>query len=169
MAAVAPSRIRWMPHDDQEREAVREALSHILSSSYFCNSKRYPALLGYVVEQTLNGHGDQIKERTVGVEPLAELLITTRTPILSSAIQPGRSANGWRSIIAMLPTSRSRYLSRLAPTSRSSFVLPTSQTNKRRDFLYRSRPKRLSLRMSAHQDRRPTSHQRGLGSQLSPL
>jgi hypothetical protein len=59
-----------MPHDDQEREAVREALSHILSSSYFCNSKRYPALLGYVVEQTLNGHGDQIKERTVGVEAL---------------------------------------------------------------------------------------------------
>ncbi len=38
------------------------------ASSYFCNSKRYPALLQYLVEQTLQGSGDEIKERTVGVE-----------------------------------------------------------------------------------------------------
>ena len=44
------------------------ALEEILASTHFCNSKRYPALLRYVVEQTLSGHGDKIKERTVGIE-----------------------------------------------------------------------------------------------------
>jgi hypothetical protein len=39
-----------------------------LESSYFSNSKRYPALLRYVVEQTLLGHGDELKERTVGID-----------------------------------------------------------------------------------------------------
>ena len=44
------------------------ALEEVLASPHFCNSKRYPALLRYVVEQTLLGHGDEIKERTVGID-----------------------------------------------------------------------------------------------------
>lgn len=40
----------------------------ILASSQFCNSKRYPGFLRYVVDQTLNGNIDLIKERTVGIE-----------------------------------------------------------------------------------------------------
>lgn len=47
---------------------VRQELASILESSHFSNSKRYPALLRYVVETTLNGHSDRIKERTLGVE-----------------------------------------------------------------------------------------------------
>jgi len=47
---------------------VRDAMEKVLSSPQFCNSRRYPALLRYVVDKTLSGHGDQIKERTVGVE-----------------------------------------------------------------------------------------------------
>lgn len=47
---------------------MREALEKILASPQFSNSKRYPGLLRYVVEQTLNGHIDQIKERTIGIE-----------------------------------------------------------------------------------------------------
>ena len=34
----------------------------------FRNSKRYPALLKYIVEQTLDGRGDGIKERILGIE-----------------------------------------------------------------------------------------------------
>jgi hypothetical protein len=33
-----------------------------------CNSKRYPALLRYVVEQTLAGQATGLKERTIGIE-----------------------------------------------------------------------------------------------------
>jgi len=52
---------------------VREALEKVLSNPQFSNSKRYPALLRYVVDQTLNGNGEQIKERTVGVEVFGRL------------------------------------------------------------------------------------------------
>jgi hypothetical protein len=45
-----------------------DALEEVLASPYFSNSKRYPAILRYVVEQTLLGHGDEIKERTVGID-----------------------------------------------------------------------------------------------------
>jgi hypothetical protein len=34
----------------------------------FRNSKRYPSLLRYVVEQALDGHAGELKERTLGIE-----------------------------------------------------------------------------------------------------
>ncbi len=37
-------------------------------SPHFCNSKRYPALLKFIVENTLSGKSDQLKERSLGVE-----------------------------------------------------------------------------------------------------
>jgi hypothetical protein len=43
-------------------------LAEILSSPHFCNSKRYPALLQYIVENTLAGKSEFLKERTLGVE-----------------------------------------------------------------------------------------------------
>jgi hypothetical protein len=46
---------------------VRSELARILDSSQFQNSKRYPALLRYVVEQALEGNTD-LKERTLGIE-----------------------------------------------------------------------------------------------------
>src|SRR5665213_3111835 len=48
--------------------AVREQLDRILASPLFKNSKRYPSLLRYVVEQVLDGHGSELKERTLGIE-----------------------------------------------------------------------------------------------------
>jgi hypothetical protein len=68
MIAVEPSRTKWTPLTEEDRNAVLAELESVLSSSHFCNSKRYPAFLRYVVQQTLNGSGDQIKERTLGIE-----------------------------------------------------------------------------------------------------
>ncbi|MFZ0340574.1 MAG: hypothetical protein WAL45_21295 [Terracidiphilus sp.] len=39
-----------------------------MASPHFCNSKRYPTLLQYIVENTLAGKLDSLKERTLGVE-----------------------------------------------------------------------------------------------------
>ncbi len=50
------------------RDAIRQQLERILSSSVFKSSKRYPALLRYIVEQTLEGRESTIKERILGVE-----------------------------------------------------------------------------------------------------
>jgi hypothetical protein len=47
---------------------VREQLERILASPPFRNSKRYPNLLRYVVQQTLDGHASELKERTLGIE-----------------------------------------------------------------------------------------------------
>jgi len=43
-------------------------LNAILSSYHFRSSKRYPALLEYVVSKTLDGQSGDLKERTLGVE-----------------------------------------------------------------------------------------------------
>src|SRR5579859_5346676 len=56
------------PVSEEEHRLVRNELSELLGSSHFSNSKRYPALLSYVVEKTLAGRSDELKERLLGVE-----------------------------------------------------------------------------------------------------
>ena len=53
-----------------DRDAVLEQLERVLGSEAFRRSERSSALLRYVVEQTLAGAADQLKEYTVGVEAL---------------------------------------------------------------------------------------------------
>src|SRR5271170_1021596 len=47
---------------------VREQLNRLLAHPLFTNSKRYPVLLAYTVEQSLLGNAGDLKERTIGVE-----------------------------------------------------------------------------------------------------
>jgi hypothetical protein len=56
------------PQFPQERDAVLRELQSVIESPYFCNSKRYPALLRYIVENALAGNSDRLKERTLGIE-----------------------------------------------------------------------------------------------------
>jgi hypothetical protein len=58
----------WNPTSEHDRAAVRKQLERILDSPFFRNSRRYPALLRYVVEKTLSGEVDALKERTLGIE-----------------------------------------------------------------------------------------------------
>lgn len=58
----------WQPHTKLERDAVLAELEAILASSHFCNSKRYPAFLRYIVENALAGKAEHLKERTLGIE-----------------------------------------------------------------------------------------------------
>lgn len=55
---------------DAERGEIRAALHRILLTEEFAASKRLSAFLTYVVDQTLAGKADQIKEYTVAVEAL---------------------------------------------------------------------------------------------------
>ena len=68
MTKAATIRETWHPQSRLDREAILLELQKILASPHFCNSKRYPALLKYVVEKTLAGESDLLKERTLGVE-----------------------------------------------------------------------------------------------------
>ena len=68
MLAARTNREQWHPQTEDEKDVVRGELEAVLKSPPFANSKRYPAFLRYVVEQTLDGRSAQIKERTIGVE-----------------------------------------------------------------------------------------------------
>jgi hypothetical protein len=58
----------WQPKTSQDRDAILGELEAILASPHFCNSKRYPALLSFIVKNALAGKTDLLKERTLGVE-----------------------------------------------------------------------------------------------------
>jgi hypothetical protein len=51
-----------------EPEAIRVQLAQILASPEFRASQRCQEFLRFVVEQSLAGHADSLKERTIGVE-----------------------------------------------------------------------------------------------------
>lgn len=50
-----------------ENAAILAQLNRILSTPLFQHSKRYPAFLRCVVERTLRGAADELKERTLGI------------------------------------------------------------------------------------------------------
>jgi hypothetical protein len=49
-------------------DRIREELSRVLASHEFRSSKRSQDFLQYVIENTLNGHADMLKERTIGID-----------------------------------------------------------------------------------------------------
>ena len=51
-----------------EPETIRSQLAQILASPEFRSSQRCQEFLRFVVEQSLAGHADSLKERTIGVE-----------------------------------------------------------------------------------------------------
>src|ERR1051326_2926513 len=53
---------------DLDRAAILAQLERILANPLFKNSRRYPNLLRYVVEKTLDRHHGELKERTLGIE-----------------------------------------------------------------------------------------------------
>lgn len=58
----------FLPGTDLERQEVRRELQRLLASRVFLHSKRYAAVLQYIVDQTLEGNGEQLKERTIGID-----------------------------------------------------------------------------------------------------
>jgi hypothetical protein len=67
-SALHASHPAFEPATTAEREIVRNQLNLILASPMFHNSKRYASVLKFIVEETLEGAGAQLKERTIGVE-----------------------------------------------------------------------------------------------------
>lgn len=53
---------------EEEKFAILAQLERLLATPYFSHSRRFPAFLRYIVRATIDGHGDVLKERTVGVE-----------------------------------------------------------------------------------------------------
>jgi len=58
----------YAPCTEQERLKIMAHLDELLSSPGFAGSRRRQAFLKYVVEETLAGRGDAIKERNIAVD-----------------------------------------------------------------------------------------------------
>lgn len=67
MSATARAAVPFAPLTESERAAVLNELALLLKSPHFRNSKRYTAVLEFVVRETLAGNADSLKERTLGV------------------------------------------------------------------------------------------------------
>jgi hypothetical protein len=52
----------------EERAAANEQLERLLANPFFSHSRRFPQFLRFIVEHTLSGHSDLLKERTIGIE-----------------------------------------------------------------------------------------------------
>jgi len=53
---------------EPDNHAVRQQLNRLLANPYFSHSKRFPTFLRFVIEHTLAGDAEKIKERTLGIE-----------------------------------------------------------------------------------------------------
>jgi len=70
-------------HAEPRGEEVREQLNRLLANPFFSHSKRFPSFLRFVVEQTLAGESENIKERTLGSKYSAGMRSTTPRRIQS--------------------------------------------------------------------------------------
>ena len=52
----------------EDKQEVRQQMNRLLQTSHFSNSRRYPALFKFIVEETLEGRGQFLKERLLGVQ-----------------------------------------------------------------------------------------------------
>jgi hypothetical protein len=68
LSSHTTSRGIWIPTTEEDRREVQRELERILASPPFKGSRRYPALLRHVVEKTLRGEIDDLKERILGIE-----------------------------------------------------------------------------------------------------
>src|SRR5579872_6609278 len=68
VSEIAAPALAVAAESELDRAAIQAQLERILANPLFTHSKRYPNLLRYVVERTLDGHPGELKERTLGIE-----------------------------------------------------------------------------------------------------
>jgi len=63
-------------------ESIREHTDHLLADSLFRNSQRYSNLLRFIVDRTLKGQTQDLKERVIGIE------VFGRSPDYDTSVDP---------------------------------------------------------------------------------
>jgi hypothetical protein len=95
------------PHDQPPDAIVRDQLARILSSELFGRSDRLSAFLRFIVEKTLSGEGDSLKEYVLAVELYGKGADFTRLRIRSCAWTPDACVTSSASTTLRLDTSGS--------------------------------------------------------------
>ncbi len=55
-------------YGEHEKVDILRQLDRLLDSPHFSHSKRFPSFLRFIVQEELEGRGEQLKERTLGIE-----------------------------------------------------------------------------------------------------
>jgi hypothetical protein len=55
-------------YGEHQKVDILRQLDRLLDNPYFSHSKRFPSFLRFIVQEELEGRGDQLKERTLGIE-----------------------------------------------------------------------------------------------------
>ena len=72
MASSSQSATSHDMYTEEERRAIEAQLERLLANPYFSHSRRFPSFLRYIVNATVNGQADLLKERTLGIEIFAK-------------------------------------------------------------------------------------------------
>ena len=119
-----------------EPERVRAQLERILASSAFATAKSARRFLRYVVEETLAGRGEQIKEYVVGVavfgrgeqyDPRADAVVRVEATRLRNRLRDYYQNDGRAEPVAIeLPKGRDRKSTRLNSSHIQKSRMPSS-------------------------------------------
>src|SRR5580700_1737636 len=55
-------------YSEEEKTEINRQLERLLGNPHFSHSRRFPSFLRFVVDHTLSGQTDLLKERTIGIE-----------------------------------------------------------------------------------------------------
>jgi hypothetical protein len=55
-------------YTEEQKTSIQLQLDRLLENSHFSHSKRFPSFLRFIIQEELEGRGDQLKERTLGIE-----------------------------------------------------------------------------------------------------
>jgi hypothetical protein len=55
-------------YTENQKSEILAQLDRLLENSHFSHSKRFPSFLRFITQEELEGRGDQLKERTLGME-----------------------------------------------------------------------------------------------------
>jgi hypothetical protein len=53
---------------EEEKDAIHLQMERLLANPYFSHSRRFPSFLRFVIDHTISGQTDVLKERTLGIE-----------------------------------------------------------------------------------------------------
>ena len=55
-------------YTEEQIAEILSQLERLVENSHFSHSKRFPSFLRFIIQEELEGRGDQLKERTLGIE-----------------------------------------------------------------------------------------------------
>jgi hypothetical protein len=137
-----------MDESTVDRGAAQNQLERVLSSAVFRRAERSSALLRFIVEQTLNGGADRLKEYTLGAEalgrgesfdPRADPVVRAEASRLRARLEQYYKTSG-RADPIVIALSKGSYVPRFVPNTVTPDTLAEKPTPENRVLHFASNP-----------------------------